>query len=515
MRKKTEDYMGAVANAYIILIAAVLPLYMEDGLTMIGDAKYIFFIKYSLLILVFSGAGLLVRLAVPRKEKQNFRWSVTDSFAVFYSLAVLLSYLFSDYRQDALFGYPDWHMGLVTQLLFVWIYFFLSRWYGGEKYIWWIVSIAAFGVFLLGVINRYCYDPLGNFAAVDHWDWNRLNLLSTIGNINWYCGYLCVMFPALLYFFWGGSVRYIRILGGLGSFIGFVTLYTQGSASGYAGVGAALLVLFLFSLSSVKRLRRFLGIVLTASLVPVLIAVTLPWAPAGLSLPQDGTEEILFWKGWYAAALISGILFFLCLLWEKRWNGGTIRKTVRWGAAAAVAALLVLGAVCVVLCQLSPGFFELLGSPSALKIHSQWGSGRGGLWQLSLRCFLEGDWKQKLLGAGPDCFAGVIYSMFDVESIVSLKGQWEGAVFANAHNEWLNMLVTGGVTGSVTYLGIFLSAAVRFRKRAAQFPLLIMGVMMIAGYCCNDIFSFQQSVSTPVMFVMLGIMESRAASDFF
>ena len=50
MEKKAREYMEALTNGYIILILGVLPLYMKDGFNMIGDAKYLFFIRSALLL---------------------------------------------------------------------------------------------------------------------------------------------------------------------------------------------------------------------------------------------------------------------------------------------------------------------------------------------------------------------------------------------------------------------------------------------------------------------------------
>ena len=68
---------------------------------------------------------------------------------------------------------------------------------------------------------------------MDWWDWNRRNLLSTIGNINWYCSYLAVALPLLLYCFWAGE-GWRRIPAGIGAYVGTGAMLLQGSASGYA-----------------------------------------------------------------------------------------------------------------------------------------------------------------------------------------------------------------------------------------------------------------------------------------
>jgi len=96
-----------------------------------------------------------------------------------------------------------------------------------------------------------------------------------------------------------------------------------------------------------------------------------------------------------------------------------------------------------------------------------------------------------------------------MNSRIHVTGQWEGAIFANAHNEWLNMLITGGIVGGISYFGIFISAWKQLWEKAEQNPIMVMGMMMMAGYMVNNVFGFQQIITTPIMFVVLGMLEKH------
>ncbi|MDE7352461.1 MAG: O-antigen ligase family protein [Acetatifactor sp.] len=529
MEKKAREYMEALANGYIILILGVLPLYMKDGFNMIGDAKYLLFIRSALLLFCLSAAGAAVLLAVTRKKKcgamrgtgqgiavrwpkadRSLQWSLTDSFVLLYGISTVISYCFSEFRQEAFWGYVDWHMGLMTQLLLVWSYFFISRFYKREKFAWKVAGAAAFLVFLLGVLNRYSCDVIGTYREIDYWDWNRRHLLSTIGNINWYCSYACLMCPLLLYLFWSRSGG-PRMLGGVGSFIGFAAIFTQGSSSGFLGLGASMAVLLWASLKDQEKLKRFFQLFFMMSLMPPLLARTSEqFLPYELKMPKyDLACQLLFWKIWYVAMALSGFAILFLYVWQKR-GGRDFLKSGAWRRVytIAVAVILLAGASFILLCQLSEGFWKLTGSLPELRIQGEWGSGRGALWKVSVQCFLQSGWKQRLLGAGPDCFAGIIYKMFDMNQEIFMAGQWQGAIFANAHNEWLNMLITGGLLGAALYAGIFICSFMKCRNRAEKHPVMIAGMMMIAGYAANNFFGFQQAVAAPVMFVVLGMLSA-------
>ncbi len=529
MEKKAREYMEALTNGYIILILGVLPLYMKDGFNMIGDAKYLFFIRSALLLFCLSAAGAAVLLAVTQKKKNSIvgisgkseamkrsetqrsrQWSGTDSFVLLYGISTMLSYCFSEFRQEALWGYADWHMGMITQHLLVLSNFIISQYYKMEKFAWKVAGAVAFLVFLLGVLNRYSCDVIGTYREIDYWDWNRRHLLSTIGNINWYCGYVCLMCPLLLYLFWSRSGG-PRMLGGVGSFISFATIFTQGSSSGFVGLGASMAVLLWASLKDQEKLKRFFQLFFMMSLMPPLLAWTSErFLPYELKMPKyDLACQLLFWKIWYVLIILAGLAVLFLHVWKKK-GGKDFLKSGVWRRVytITVTVILLAGALFILLCQLSEGFWKLAGGLPELRIQGEWGSGRGALWKVSVQCFLQGGWKQRLLGAGPDCFAGIIYKMFDMDQEVFMAGQWQGAIFANAHNEWLNMLITGGILGAAAYAGIFICSFIKCRKRAEKQPVLIAGMMMIAGYAANNFFGFQQAAVTPVMFVILGMLSA-------
>lgn len=526
----TNEFMNAMVNAYVILIGVVLPLYMKNGFQMIGDAKYGFFLKVACIFCVISVVGVLWsacafvkgkwrqdngkllgavsgrqygRYGKERKEIENRQWSVLDFFMISYALHVVVSFCFSEYKETALFGYADWHMGLITQLLLVWSYFFVSRFYSEEKLSWILMSLAAGGIFFIGVLNRYNYDPLGVFEEIGRWEWNRVNLLSTIGNINWYSGYMCLTLPFVLYAFWNGK-GLLRAAGGIGSLIGTFSLHMQGSMSGYAGLGGILVVLCFFSLRDANKWQRFLQLAFMVTVVPVIIMGTLEAMPRGVYLPE---AAILEWKGWIGCSLLISLLLIINGVINRHrrmalWENGSLQRI--FGLSLVI--LLLIFAVMVILCQVSDTVWQLLGGRELLRIDNAWGNGRGFLWKTALHCFVQGGWKQRLIGAGPDCFAHIAYEIANFNEVY-ITGQWQGAVFANAHNEWLNMLVNGGIWGAVSYLGIYMCAIRRFSARTDREPLMVMGIMMVVGYGIHNIFSFQQIITVPIVFAVMGMLE--------
>lgn len=163
-----------VISVYMIVILMVLPLY-NKGYARIGTEKETFFLKTmtygaKTLLPVFL-LWLLFRLvtAVQKKELPKFtEWpaglwknlSVTDRFAVFYGIAVLVSYLFTNYREEALWGTASWRMGMWTQLGAVIVYFMISRMWQWKSWIPALVLPVSGVVFFLGYVNKFGLLPV-------------------------------------------------------------------------------------------------------------------------------------------------------------------------------------------------------------------------------------------------------------------------------------------------------------------------------------------------------------------
>lgn len=518
MGKKLKEYQKTIASTYLLLILAVLPLYMRDGLNAIGDAKYLFYRNVSLLFLTLWIIGMIVSLGLQRRilrgnsgntAPQAFRGagrhkSYTDIFAVCFAIVSLFSYLFSDYKDTAFWGYSGWYMGLIVQILLVWGYFFISRCYEQDRFVWRIVWLSAFAVCLLGILNRTGNDPINVYKEMSWWDWNRRNLLSTIGNINWYCSYLAVLLPLLLYSFWSGKGKY-RLLAGVGAYVGLGAIMLQGSASGYLALFAMLMVLFLGSLKDVGKFLRFLEAVMLIPLFWFLMSVF----QVDLILPYDMDIKGHMYTPLWGLALAAVLAVYLVIKMIYKRNGKDFLRSGRmfWTVFWLIAGAGILAAFILACCQLSDRFWELLGCPGILKFNDEWGNMRGGLWKMAWKGFGESSLVKKLYGVGPDCFACYFYEHYSMD--IQMTGQWQEAVFANAHNEWLNMLINEGILGCVAYTGLFVSAFCRCLARYNRNQKLMAGMMSIAAYCVNNFFSFGQVVSTPLIFMVIAVCENE------
>lgn len=532
-----KEFLQMLSNFYIVALMALLPLYTRGTYVLLGDGKYGLFRGLSLFCLGLAAAVVLVDWLIRAVDDLHFvdglrsrqygtRWkwsnlmdlwkgnnfSTVDICVLLYGASAVLSALCSSYGATAWTGYREWYMGAASQLIFVGIYFFVSRQYQGAAYPIYLWEAAFFLVTALGFCSRLGLDPLRLMQDFDPKSWEYSHLISTIGNINWFCGYCAVALamPVAGYLKGKGPVKTIALY--VVSVLGLVLLCIQGSDAGPVLAAVCLGVCLLWSRGNVTVFERTLA--LTAGVAFCLPGYSrLVWlrGEAALkSLPADGPGLAIFgWGGWWFIGLLC-VGLYLLLGWmsgrglvENRRKQETSGDTVSAGLKSiparqmAVVRGLWLGMV------ILGGAAAVIGSVlylSRLSDSEAWVNGRGALWRLAIQGFLRGDWKQKLLGAGPDCFAEYIYSIFSPSELISVDGHWEGSVFANAHNQWLNHLVNTGLLGVGCAFGIAAAAVRRYRR---FFP----GVLVLAMYGINSLVSFQQVLSTPLFFLMLGICE--------
>lgn len=511
---------------YFLVMAVIYPFYAPGGYTRIGEVKYVFFSNVSLITLAAAGTVVLLAALVSRDRewivKHYRRMSVTDWFAYGYGLAVMVSYLCCDYKETALWGAEGWYMGVMSQLMFVLLYFCFSRYFcrpsirreatgalSGKCLGLWLAAAA--GVFLLGICNRYSFYPIIMEGQTE-------TFISTLGNINWFCGYWSVTAPLGILLYWCSEKRGVRILTGIYSLAAMLSGITQGSNSAYLVFIVLFIALFILSLQGNQKLYRFLELCMifmaacqTGKLLQCVPGLSYNYwgsqadagagITAGLLTGNAATGAFLILLGGY---MLLHVLDKHGMFRIERYRGKCFV-----GMAAAVGLLFTV--ICLRLIDGRVIYFrEVPGTVGqsgyrGLALDEDWGNGRGAAWTCGADAFRSMDLLHKTVGVGPDCFADYIY---DVQELAQrMADSFGSARLTNAHNEWLTVLVNTGVLGLLCYVGIMLTAFVRYLRKAEEQPLLYVFAVTLLAYTAHNMVSFQQVLSTPYLFIVLGAGE--------
>lgn len=507
---------------YFVIMTMIYPYYAPGGYLRIGEAKYLFFRNVTLTVVAIMFVVVICALIRRPGYIVNYYhgMSVTDWFAYGYFVAVMLSYLCSSYKEEALWGADGWHMGAVMQMAFVLLYFFFSRYFVYDSG-WLAVWLAgSAGVFLLGILNRYSIYPFVMEGQTPVF-------ISTLGNINWFCGYWSVTAPVGMVLYWCSEKSWHRLLAGCYSFVAMLVGVVQGSESAYLVFAAICAVLLLFSIHNVRRLYRW------AELCMIWLAACqfgrlLRYVP-GLrmnygSAINGGSPSVMEKLTdtnitlWILCVVLAG--YATARLWSGRKRkdsaeSGKMQNLLTDGckrSIGAVTAVILLGAGVFAVFHSGSLLYEgrdtdgfVQANGRVMIFNEDWGNGRGVAWNCSIEAYQGLDILHKIVGVGPDCFAAHIYR----EPVLSerLAEKFAQERLTNAHNEGLSILINLGALGFLCYVGFVGSMLARCCKKAYGQILLYACAAGILSYTVHNVVSFQQVLNTPYFFILLGIGE--------
>lgn len=521
-----RSVMDFIACVYLVLMIAVMPLYFRDGYSYIATDKAYFchriniyafraLIPVSAVYLAGSLAAFLRRGRLTKAvwlELLRKVWAKTalpDKFMGLYGIALIISYLCSDYKDTALWGEGNgWYTGFLPQLMLIGAYFFIARFWKPRKSFFYCLFPVSAAVFLLGYLNRFGIYPI-------EMKMSSPSFISTIGNINWYCGYAVTVLFAGVALIWSGIWRlWQRILLYGYALLGFATLTTQGSSSGIVALGIILAVLFVMSADSGEKMCRFWAAAALLSSACLFTRLFRDAAPERINLDDEWIN--LLTTGSFPIIMTIASLLLLALFYIAARKGVYPQKSMRVLAkiaASLVSCGFVLFLFLIVFNTRHPGSLGRLSVYPVFSFSDSWGSNRGASWKAGILCFLEQDFLHKLTGVGPDAMSAYLRRDSGEGLRQMLDNVFANIRLTNAHNEWLTALVNTGILGlagfggtMVTAIGTFLKGS----KKAASddgsgYPICCACGFSLLAYTINNIFSFQQTVSLTTMMVILGM----------
>lgn len=534
-------------TAVLLILCVVVPFYAKDGYHQIGNAKFeayrrIMIGGFSVLLVMaviyytckmiawksgsrqnavqLKSQRSIINVRSPitksRKGKRGLRLSHTDWFVLAYLTLTGVSVVSGGFYDDALWGTFGWNMGFMSQLSFVLLYLFVSRF--GKYYRLVLVALCqtAVLVFGIGILHRLLIDPIGFYEGLSNAQ--KAQFLSTLGQATWYAAFLAVTLPVGVgVFLYAESVKW-RIFGGIYMLVGFCTLVTQNSDSAYFSQAGMLLVFIVVSCEKKETLCRFLAMLTLFFAAGKLMYLLIKLRPNPALQPDFVTE--LMWTSRVIWVLLVVCLAGTVLLYKDKWKKGVSWKCcgvegeswidrsslVRRSVVGIVIGFLLATTLVMILQDrgmLPVGLSEKLSGISYLNWSDDWGNGRGRIWKFTCKVIAEESWCHRIFGVGPDCFNSYVMAYHGEEATLL----WGEKLLTNAHNEWLNMLVNGGILGAASYLGIFVTAICRFLRYRRNDMFLVGTAAAVVSYMCYDFFCYQQVLCTPFVFLMMGVGE--------
>lgn len=352
------------------------------------------------------------------------------------------------------------------------------------------VGITTALVTVLYVLNIFNIDLIGTYA--DTAVVERAQFFSTLGQKNFCSGFMAFALPLVFYaFLVARGVRHTMFYG-IPAFFGALALAVVDADGLALGIGAAVLVLICQRIFTTRTLRRL-------AVVGMFFFADAGWMQyMRTHVYTQGGKPILASFGHYAqvgfavCAAVWAVLFFAL-------HGCEIPL---WKAGRVLAAVAVsLGVVLVVLANFLPGFPSLGQKLDDLLVFSDdWGTYRGTAWRISWSAWTAQPLWRKLVGVGP----GMMHTAV---------AQWAGAditarmkTFYAAHNEYLELLLTGGVLSLAAWVWF---VAAHLRKAAQNWlrPGVAPVTLALVSYLAHAAVSIRVSMIFPEIMLLFALLQ--------
>lgn len=483
-----------IVNIYFVLIVTILPLYFHDKYFDMVRTKADTFVNITG-ITALSFILLQLVSVILNGDMQVFPVNKTDKFVFTFLILAIISTLFSENKAEAMWGTAGWHVGTAFFALCCVAYYMLSRHFEWNDRIAIIAVMANMIVLLLGMGNAVGIDPLKMNEGMGRSDYGKY--LSTIGNVNWYAGYLCMLLSLCVIVFFLSKRLGARIISTVVlmlCIINGIACNSDGFFLGTIPIAIYILYSFLKSKEGIKRFIEFI-IVLEVSILTVVVLKN------KFLVKLDSIQSGIVSDAGIVVLLI--ILITAVILYKA--DSKTIYENNK-KISSGIVIIFVMATVIII--SVANAGSNSIGNSFLRKfqLNGAWGTNRGYLWKYSAEIFLNLNPFQMLFGIGPDTF-GIIFSKYFQNEMIEI---WNKNV-VNAHCEPLQLLITNGILGAAAYYGMFISAVKVFLKKNSVVLKAI--AVAIISYLCQGMINNIQGICTPFVFVLLGVGMSIALRE--
>lgn len=494
---KISKIKQAIIYLYLILIFGVFPLICPKSYQMMDEVKYDFFLcaataTLSMLILatifqyLFTDDEMIFWLSGRAKQ--------VDIAVLIYFGIVVLSFILSPYKQYLIFGAKYWYMGLVTQILFLISYLFISREYKHNDWILYVLYGASGMVFLIGVLHRFLIDPFDIYNSM--FFKQKQMFLSTIGQSSWYSSYMCTVMPLGMYDYFitpkGKKQKMLLVY----LVVAFSTLVTQNSDSAYISLIGMMLILLYLGVKSHESMIKFWEI---------MVIMFASFKAMGVWQQIRGFDAIITdaISRWMSQSIATWIALVVCTAIYIYSRKKKPNKTYIY-LFYIVLSLIILG----ILFLISLIILNTLGAiptlnSSYLIWNDYWGNFRGISWRIAVESYaMIHSPIHYLIGMGPDSFE--VHTCTLPAIAEELDAFWGETRLTNAHNDYLTTLVNYGAVGLISYIWMFVCGTREFIRDNSRKIIPGFGMCVIA-YALHNFFCYQEICNAPFVFIFLGI----------
>lgn len=520
--------MTGITSAFLLYMLVIYPLALHDHYFDITYTKYtvfkvgviLFAVIWAMgLVIVLTGinaggmkgrhAGGNVKVGTMDKLKAVICDGVygTDICMVLFFISGVMSFIMAEDKKNAFTGAQGRYCGLAFMILIFIMYIIVSARVSNMEKMWSLISMVFVLVssvtFIIAILQNIGFDP---FKLLDGINRKQRNIyVSTFGNIDIFGSFICIALPLFMGLYVTEKSNIKRIVYGIGVFAGFMAFIPANADVVFAGVGAAIIAV-LFATVYMERVDRLFELVMLGSggyLGMVLLRKLVGTNGAKITGFNRLSEHPALLVIIFAVALFIRVIIQVYINENKdeiyiNKNKSEVyinKQKDRTGIKLIIVlAVVLISGIAVII-------YGIKNNIAMFDFNDKWGSYRGYIWRRVTGLYGELPFVQKIFGHGNESIRSLMDDRFYDEML-----QVTGTVYDNAHNEYLQYLVTQGLFGMLSYGGVVVTAVIAGVKKIKKSPYILGLLLAVVSYGVQAIFNVNQCITTPYMFIMTAML---------
>ncbi len=520
--------MTGITSAFLLYMLVIYPLALHDHYFDITYTKYTVFKVGVILFAVIWAMGLVIVLAginaggmKGRHAGGNAKVGTmdklkavicdgvygTDICMVLFFISGVMSFIMAEDKKNAFTGAQGRYCGLAFMILIFIMYIIVSARVSNMEKMWSLISMVFVLVssvtFIIAILQNIGFDP---FKLLDGINRKQRNIyVSTFGNIDIFGSFICIALPLFMGLYVTEKSNIKRIVYGIGVFAGFMAFIPANADVVFAGVGAAIIAV-LFATVYMERVDRLFELVMLGSggyLGMVLLRKLVGTNGAKITGFNRLSEHLALLVIIFAVALFIRLIIQVYINRNKdeiyiNKNKSEVyinKQKDRTGIKLIIVlAVVLISGIAVII-------YGRKNNLAMFDFNDKWGSYRGYIWRRVTGLYGELPFVQKIFGHGNESIRSLMDERFYDEML-----QVTGTVYDNAHNEYLQYLVTQGLFGMLSYGGVVVTAVIAGVKKIKKSPYILGLLLAVVSYGVQAIFNVNQCITTPYMFIMTAML---------
>lgn len=382
-------------------------------------------------------------------------------------------------KSEAFWGYGAKCTGLlvyVTGLLCAYLLWKHLTW---TPILTWTFLLGAGIVSILQILNRWGIDPLGMYSNLVEEE--KPVFISTIGQVNYNAAFNCLTIAVLLVLFMLCEELFSKIVFAVALLFAYAGGICSCSDSIYLAWIVMFYILFIYVCMHPKRWFRLAAVLLL-----------LDAAVFGVWICWSYVRQVRFWG-------ISALLFQMKLHWGLTillWIFILAGSLVWWKGRR------IWRQFCITLMVVLPvamfGVFKWTIYSWQIAGEVDWTGTRFQIWEKSWMSFVNAPLLNKLFG----------YGFNNVQQALATVGESQlgEEIIQDAHNIFLNSLLTSGIIGTILLAGMLIGLLVKSIRLTKEKEEALFGVMIVAVYLVQGMLNGPQILTEPVYMVAFGVV---------